>query len=388
MFVSGMDIRPGQSAACKIDRQFHISVRLACTIVLTVVLLALQGCRSGDAEEQESETTATPVSVTTVSIDTVVETERSMARSEAADNPRVSTEVGGRVEEILHDIGDRVEAGTVLARLDKTPYQLELSAAQANAAALSARLDRFQSELDRLERVGEGQYVSESDLEEAQAEVTATREELAAAESRRESAERDLDRALVRAPIDGQIDERLISEGDYLSTGDGAFQMIPDASARVSLPFPERVGDRLEVGMPVQLRRLDRDEDWIDGRLTRLRPSVEGGMGAVAVVEFDPPEQWRSGTMLEGLVEVDRREDALLVPSESVLDRPAGKVIYVVVDSDSDEYAEVEQRMVELGYRTAERTEILDGLDADDSIVVEGAAFLSDGAAVRIRERD
>ncbi|MEE2023782.1 efflux RND transporter periplasmic adaptor subunit [Alkalimonas mucilaginosa] len=357
----------------------HRFFLISSAVFLGLSTIACSPINSDEAKAQQG----TPVRVQPVHITTVVETERSMARSEAFSSPQVSPEVDGRVVEVLHDIGDEVEEGAILARLDDSSYTLALAAAQADEAALKTRAEQFARDLNRLEMVGGGQYVSQMDLESARADLYTARQELKAAESRREAAQRKVAHTRIQAPIAGRIDERHISEGDFVSAGDRAFRMIPQSSARVSLPFPERVGGRLETGMRVKLRRLGSDDYWIDGKVTRLRPSVEDGMGVTAVVEFIPPSSWPSGTMLEGLVEVAQRSNALQVPSVSVVDRPGRTVVYVL--PGHEDYGKVEERRVELGQRSADRVEVLSGVSAGERVVVDGSAYLTHDAEVRIQ---
>jgi RND family efflux transporter MFP subunit len=350
---------------------------------LTVlVLLLLIACASEEGNETD-EFEATPVIVERARADTVVETERSIARSEAFSAPVVATQVDGQVTEIIHDIGDHVSTGTPLATVDDTTLQLNLASAQAEVAALQARLEHAEREFKRLQQVAEGQHVSESELEMARTELAANQEEVKAAEGRRDVARRNVRKTKIRAPIDGRIEARLISEGDYLAAGSEAFHMVPDRSSRVSLPFPERSAERLQEGMPARVRRLHRDEPWVPAKLVRLGPSVNGS-GATAVIEFDPPDAWPSGALLEGEVQTDRRENAVLTPSESVVSRPERRVVYVL--PGDAETGQVEEREVDIGYRSHERTEILLGVSAGERVVVDGAQYLSDGSEVRARE--
>ncbi|MDP4535290.1 efflux RND transporter periplasmic adaptor subunit [Alkalimonas collagenimarina] len=359
------------------QRKSRNIIWLPSLLILAVKVAACSPILSDEAEEP----TGTPVGFQQVRLTTIVETERSMARSEAFSSPQVAPEVDGRVVTIFHDIGDEVEEGTVLAQLDDSSYVLALSAAQADAAASETRYEQFKRDLNRLEMVGGGQYVSQMDLESARADVFTAQQELKAAQSRREEAQRQVSHTRIQAPISGRIDERYISEGDYVSAGDQAFRMVPDTSARTSLPFPERIGGRLEVGMNVKLRRLGSSDYWIEGQVTRLRPSVEDGMGIVAVVEFIPPSSWPSGTMLEGLVELAHRPNAITVPSESVIARPGRRVVYVL--PGREDFGRVEERKVEVGLITADTTEILSGLEPGERVVVDGASYLTNDAEVR-----
>ena len=360
---------------------------LASLAALSAGLFALgAACTSAEGQGDQSQgATGTPVVVTPAKSDRIDEVERSMARSEAFSSPVVAAEVGGRVENIERDVGDRVEAGERLARVDAQQYRHTHSAAEADVEALKVRMEHYRRELSRLEQLGNDQHVSQSEIDAADADLRSTQEELRAAENRRDEARRELEKTAIRAPMAGRIDERLISEGGYVRNGDPAFRMVPDASARVALPYPERVGDRLEEGMIARVRRLSRDgEEWLAGELTRIRPSVDdAGMGVVAIVEFEPPETWRSGALLEGEIIVEQREGAVLVPSDSVRQRPGRRVVYVAPGDDDE--VEVEEREVRVGYRDADRAEILEGVDAGERVVVDGADYLTDGTLVSIR---
>ncbi len=83
-----------------------------------------------------------------------------------------------------------------------------------------------------------------------------------------------------------------------------------------------------------------------------------------------------------GEVVVERRDDAVRVPRLSVVQRPAGQVVFVV---DGEE---VSQREIEIGHQTSDWVEIISGLDAGERIVTDGASFLSDGARVRYEDAD
>ena len=344
--------------------------------------LVLAGCADSDGQERPL-ADGTPVTVTPVRAGVIEEHERSIAPSEVRHRPVIAAEVSGRVQHVAVDVGDRVTEGVVLAKLDDAQHRLAAAAARADVAALAATLRQQQSQVDRIRRVGDGQYVSAADLEAAEARLESLRQEHAAAVNRHDEARRRLELSVIRAPVDGRIDARMVSEGDFLGTGDDVFRILPDSGGRVRLPFPERAGDRLAEGMPAVIRRLGQDGGpRVEGRVVRLRPSVSGSMTVTAVVEFDAPRHWNPGTMLEGRIRVTRREDALLVPSAAIVDRPGRKVVYVLPGDARSGI--VEERVVTLGHRAADTTEVLEGVQLGERVVVEGAAYLSDGAAARL----
>jgi RND family efflux transporter MFP subunit len=289
---------------------------------------------------------------------------------------------------LAYDPGDRIEQGSELARLDDEPYRLAVAVAESEVARLEARVRELENEMRRMRSVSAEGYVSESELESAEAQLEGAREQLSGTRNRREEAQRDLRHTSILAPLSGRVDQRMISEGDFLSSGDAAFRIDPDSRYRVQLPFPEVMGDRLSEGMPVRIRRLGRDADGpVDGWISSLRPAVDQGARAVvAVAEFDKPDDWRTGTLVEGIVILERREEVVLVPRVSVVERPVGTVVFVL--SGSGNSGQVEERRVSIGYRTVDEVEITDGLETGEQVVSDGASFLSGGARVRIRNGD
>jgi RND family efflux transporter MFP subunit len=174
-----------------------------------------------------------------------------------------------------------------------------------------------------------------------------------------------------------------VSEGDYVSVGNRVFTISPLTAYRVSLGFPQSLRGVLDLGQTVRLYPADDPEERAEGTITRIRPSVDGGSRSlVAVVDFDDPGGWRPGMTVTGEVVIDSRTDAVRIPRIAIIQRPAGQVVYVV---NGDE---VRQREISLGHQTREWAEVTSGLTAGETIVTDGAQFLTDGAPIRLREED
>lgn len=107
---------------------------------------------------------------------------------------------------------------------------------------------------------------------------------------------------------------------------------------------------------------------------------VGAARAVVVIAEFTNPGGWRAGASVNGSVTLERRADAVLVPEVSVVQRPAGTVVYVVEDGKA------RARPVRTGIRQEGRVEILEGLDGSERVVVDGAGFLTDGAPVQVKE--
>jgi RND family efflux transporter MFP subunit len=354
--------------------------RRAGSLSLLSVLLLLAACSDGPEalDEVQSASAATLISTATADRRTVERTERAVGRIETLSSPMVAAEVAGRVLEFRADVGDSVEEGDLLARIDPEPFELGLERARAHVSRLGARAAQLELELRRTERMVEREYASQAQFDIARAELDTAREELSAGRVAVRDAERRLRHTRIEAPVTGVVDARLVSEGGYVGVGDPAFRLTPTGRYRVRLPFPERVAERLAVGQRVRLWTVSEADANVLGELTRLRPEIDGAAQAIfALAEFDNPGGWRSGMTVHAAVILETRENAVTVPQLSVVDRPGRRVVYVIEDGVARE------RVVEIGVRTADWLEILSGLEGGETLAADGAHFLVDGARVR-----
>ena len=184
----------------------------------------------------------------------------------------------------------------------------------------------------------------------------------------------------IRAPAAGVIQRRLVSVGSYVAVGDGVFELVIPSLMRALLPYPENVASRLRVGQLVRLEAPTGPGQTLEARLTELRPMVGTANRAVeAIAAFANPGDWRAGSSVTARVVTDARRNVVVATGAIVL-RPAGAVVYEI------EKNVARQRIVTTGLRMEGLTEITAGLRDGETVALDGAGFLTDGAAVTIRE--
>ncbi len=307
--------------------------------------------------------------------------EESIGYIDTQTSPLVAAEVAGRLLEVRVDVGQAVEAGQVLARIEAVDYQNELRSTGTEVARLVALVENQRRVVARYRSLGEDRFVSETALDEAQSQLTALTEQLGTAQARRDMAARGVHKTAVLAPVAGVIQQRMVSTGTYVNNGQALFQIATRASLQVHLPLPETVLGRLRIGQTVYLTTPTAPGQIVTGTLTELRPMISAGSRAgEAIVELANPGDWSPGASVAGRVVLERR-DSVVVPAVSVVLRPAGQVAYVI-DGDT-----VRQARVQVGERLGNEVEIVSGLAAGDRIAVDGAAYLSDGAHIKVREQ-
>lgn len=350
-------------------------------ILVLCMPLLLAGCGQGQEPTQQAAPAerATRITVTRAEARTVEVTDSTVGMIESEGAPTITAEVSGQLTKVLVDVGNTVQQGDVLAVIDPASYQFAQSGAGAEVRRLQALIEQQQRQVKRYQQLVQENFVSQAALEEAQAQLAALREQLAAAQAQLKQASRDVAQSEVRAPIAGVIDQRQVDPGDFVSRGQPMFRLVSQELLRIRLPFPETVAARLKPGLTVHLSSPLAPAQEVDGTIKEVRPALTTGSRALEViVEIPNPGGWRAGGSVRGRVVLDSRQ-GVVVPEASVVERPAGKVVYVIAGGVA------RQQKVVTGVRRDGWVEIREGLQAGMAVAVDGAAFLSDGVKVNIQ---
>jgi RND family efflux transporter MFP subunit len=350
-------------------------------LALIGIAVAVAGCGGGDNADNAQANAARAVFVTAGVAEamTVEDVEQSLGRIEAPRIPAVAAETTGQIRSITADAGDRVAEGTVLAVLDDEAQRLALESAQATVNRLEVLLENQERTVGRLEQLSKEQSVAQSMLDDAVAQARALRAQVAEASARARESQRALTKTRVLSPMDGIVQLKHVSEGDFVNPGTPLFELVAFDQLRAYLPFPETLAKRIAPGQPVTLSLPTRDDEPIEATVEEIRPMVGTDNSAIeAIVAFDNPGTWMPGASVRGRVVVSRRE-SVVVPEIAVVQRPAGDVVYTVENDIAHEHR------VETGVRRDGWVEILSGLAAGAKLATDGAGFLTDGAPVRSR---
>lgn len=351
-------------------------------IVASIILaLSLSACSKEKKSDETEEQHALAVNVSAVRSGPVTDIELSDGRIESLRAPTINSEVSGRVVRVVAERGQVVKAGQVLAELDTADLRLSARAARAEAARLAPMVSNQQSTVKRYQSLVKDGLISQEMFDAAESQLASLKQQLSAARSQASLASHNLQKASIKAPFAGQIAERLISEGDYLDRGKQAFRLVASEHLQAKLPFPETVVQRIKVGQPVKLIAAGMENEPLNASITAVSPQIDPGSNAFyATVEFINPGNWHSGSSVSAEVVVASHPHALLVPQVSVVRRPAGDVVYAVKGT------QVAQRVVTTGVTRDGWVEILKGIEAKDTVVVDGAAYLSDKAYIKVQE--
>jgi HlyD family secretion protein len=317
----------------------------------------------------------------------------------------VGAEVDGlRIVELLADVGDRVEQGQVLARLDgamlrtqlaqntSTIAKAEASIAQARASIAETQAAEAEAAdaLKRAQALGATGTTSPVQLlaRETQAEVAAAKAtaaeanlriaeaERALAEAQRSEIELKIARTQLKAPAAGTISRRAARLGAVAGTvGEPLFQLVRNGEIEFDAEVPETVLPQIEPGQSVEVL-LSGVSEAIIGTVRLVDPSVDklSRLGRVAVALSRHPAM-RAGIFARGNITVGQRR-AVTVPLSAVLFGKDGAYVQLATNNV------VEIRNVETGFKRGARVEIVNGLMEGQEVLVRAAAFARPGEPI------
>ena len=356
-------------------------LRLAPVVLTLLALAPIGGCGKTSEPQRAAAPPATLITVAQATVAPLEVVERSVGRLESVVDPKVAAEVPGRVTEVLARAGKDVRAGDLLARIDARDLELSRNVTQAEINRIEALLANQQRIVARNEQLVRKNFVSQNVLEDSIAQSKALREQLEGARAQLALTERSLSKTRVVAPVDARVQTQIVAPGDYVKVGDGMFEIVSLKRLRAHVPFPETAMSRVKTGLPVRLTTPTAPGETVTSTVSDIKPVVgASSRAAEALVRFDNPGNWQPGASVHAEVVIAERPHAVLVPETSVVMRPAGKVVYEIRGGKAL------ARVVETGARSAGRIEVTKGLAGGETVARDGAGFLTDGAAVNVKE--
>ena len=336
----------------------------------------------------------------------------------ADEQAEVSAEAAGRVIETLVERGSRVAQGAVLVRISPAETSAQLLEAEANAAQIEARLGLSQSQgfdstrvpdalnakaaLDLAEaefaRIGsllEQKVVSKSEYDQRKTQVDAARQQYQMAQNVAQQSYRSLEAAKarvvlarkaavdtsIRAPFSGQVAERLVSVGDYVTRGARVATVVRVDPMRIELTIPEQSVSLIKIGQPVRVAVEAYPGETFNATVRYVSPSLRADQRALTVEALakNPDGRLKPGLFATALIQQPQSAPALLVPA-SAIETVAGTSRVYVVKGDK-----VEERIVTSGETVGTQVEITSGVSKGDVVAAEPKGRLADGVAIRRR---
>ncbi|MGH8808085.1 MAG: efflux RND transporter periplasmic adaptor subunit, partial [Noviherbaspirillum sp.] len=255
----------------------------------------------------------------------------------------IRPEVAGRISKLNFDDGQQVNKGQLLIAFDSTVNQAEVQQAKAELGIAKANFERTDDLAKR-------KFISERARDESLANVQVQEARLALAQAR-------LSKLEIRAPFSGIVGIRNVSVGDYVKDGADLVNLEDISSVKVDFRIPERYVDLVRKGQAIEVL-----VDALPGKPFRAKvdavdPQVDSsGRSALLRGRIANPEgKLKPGMFARVRLILAERDDALVVPEESIVPQGAKTTVWTVVDGKAV------RKEVKTGLRRAAKVEIVQG---------------------------
>lgn len=304
---------------------------------------------------------AVPVEAVTAAAERLELTIPAVGSLRSNESVVLSPEIAGRITELNVEEGQRVAAGTVIARLDQSVYLAEIAEIKANLDLARANFKRA----DELYRKKAG-TARARDEAEAELRVNEAKLDLAAAR---------LAKMVITAPFDGVLGLRSVSIGQYLDPGTAIVSLDSVNPLKVDFRVPEVYFARVSVGQTIKVSVDAFGAEAIDGKVYAIDPVVDAQGRAFLVRATIPNDEGnlRPGLFARVALVYNSIDDAIMVPEQALVPMGADKFLFRVVEGKA-----VLTKVV-LGERVKGRVQIREGVAAGDTVVTAGQLKIADG---------
>ncbi|UKE47010.1 MULTISPECIES: efflux RND transporter periplasmic adaptor subunit [Xanthomonas translucens group] len=321
----------------------------------------------------------------------------------------VSAKITGKVREVSIEEGMRVEQNQVMATLDPidASAQRQLSASQLDAARsqvtnMQAQLRQAEADAQRLQTLVAQQLVSRSQYDQALSQRDALRAQLQSAQrnvvvagDQLSISDLNVDNTIVRAPFAGVVTAKAAQPGEIVSplsagggfTRTGIGTVVDMDSLEIEVEVGEAFIGRVKPGMPVEAT-LNAYPEWkIPAEVIAIIPSADRGKATVkvrvALKQKDPrivPEMGVRVSFLEAPQAQDNPQ-GVRAPGAAIVKRSGQDVAFALKEDNT-----VEQRTLKTGIALGDDRQVLSGLTAGDTVVLDPPETLRDGVEVKMAE--
>jgi multidrug efflux system membrane fusion protein len=293
----------------------------------------------------------------------------------AVHQVNVTTDVSGRITDIMFTAGSTVQAGHPLLQLFDGPEQGDLASfkAQATVAQLS---------LDRAKQLAARQFGPQVTVEQAQAAFDQANAGIAKTQA-------IISQKLVRAPFDGELGVRHVEVGQYLTAGTQIVTLTDLSTLYANFTVTEKDSGNLKVGQIVRVAVDAYPGKTFEGKINAIEPQIATDTRNIRVqATFDNPDHiLKPGMFTTTTVVLPDKPAVVTVPETAVDYTLYGDSVFLITEKKADDgntSLTAVRSFVRTGNRINGRAELLSGVKAGDRVVAVGQLKLQSGAAVAI----
>jgi membrane fusion protein (multidrug efflux system) len=283
----------------------------------------------------------------------------------ASEEVELRSEVAGKVIALPFREGARVRKGDLLVKINDADLRAQLLRARS-------RLELATQREERQRKLREINGVSADQVDEARNELTAATAEVALLEA-------NLQKTEVRAPFNGVIGIRLVSEGSYISSATLVARLQDMSFVKIDFSVPEKYAPQVRVGMPITFT-IEGTSEVFNGTVYAIEPKIDPATRSLRVRARSSNESGRilPGSYTKVRLVLDRRSDAILIPSPALMPDLDGQKVFLAKNGQA------RLVRVEAGLRTENLVQIISGISPADTVLTTGLLQLREGSPIQV----
>jgi membrane fusion protein, multidrug efflux system len=317
----------------------------------------------------------TPVSIAVAKAEVIPNLLTAVGDLAAVHQVNVTSDVGGRVTDIMFDAGSTVKAGTPLVQLFDGPEQGDL--ASFKAQAVMGKLA-----LERAKQLAARQFGPQATVDQAQSTSDQANAGIAKTEA-------IISQKLVRAPFDGQLGVRHVEVGQFLTAGTQIVSLTDLSTLYANFTVTEKDSGQLKTGQTVRVAVDAYPKQPFEGKITTVEPQISTDTRSIHVQATiaNPDHILKPGMFATITVVLPEKPPVVTVPETAVDYTLYGDSVFLITEKKEDDgktSLSAVRTFVRTGNRVGGRAEITEGVKDGDRVVAVGQLKLQSGAAVSI----
>jgi RND family efflux transporter MFP subunit len=396
----------------------HQAKKLLLVTLLLILPLLLNGCRKNEPQaaparggvDNAAKQPPKQVKVAQATQRFITRNVEAPGTLAADEQATVSFKVAGRLDKLQIDLGTPVRKGQVIAQLETQDFNSRVNQAEAALQQARARLglaptgetdninientavvrqahavlEESRQNLERtqrlvkegvqpraeLDRIESAYKVADSRYQDAVEEVRNRQALLLQRRAELQAAKQQLAETILYAPFDGSVRERRANLGEFLSAGTPVATVVRLHPLRLRIEVPERDAQGIRVGQPVRVT-AEGEAEQAAGRVARISPAIqEQSRTLIIESEVDNRQnRLRPGSFAKASIQTSSNNSVITVPPDAVVTFAGIQKVYTVKDGRAIE------RNVVVGRREGDWVEIIEGLKADESVILAPGAL-------------
>ena len=265
----------------------------------------------------------------------------------------LSFETSGKIVGINFTEGTRVKKGDLLAKINDRPLQAQLEKLEAQLKMAEAKEFRQRSLLDK-------DAISQESYDQVQTDVQTINADINLIKSRISETE-------LRAPFDGIIGLRYLSEGSYATSSTKIAKLIKISPIKIEFSIPEKYASEIKVGYPVTFT-IDGSNNVFKASVYAVDPKIDIETRTITLRALYPnsKEELKSGRYAGITLQMSNIDNAIAIPTEALIPEMDGEHVFIYKNGKAKSVN------VKTGLRTESKIQITDGLKFGDTLITSG----------------